>query len=190
MERSRLVSPGSFCWNPGCPDYGKIDHGNIIKFGRTKKGTQRYRCKTWQDLCRNQRHCVLWSPSSPRDHSGVPGLVGRAQQSGRHSPNQGRQPSTLNRLKPCYWPITSSPVPNWMPCGHMPVIREEGGIRRKMVETWGQVPGYGGWGRPKRKQAQPDWHYLQVVKHRSGNRLGGHGQSSLRRPGRGAGPVE
>ncbi len=46
MGHSRLVSPGSFCWNPDCPDYGKVGHGNIIKFGRTKKGTQRYRCKT------------------------------------------------------------------------------------------------------------------------------------------------
>ncbi|RKY58098.1 MAG: hypothetical protein DRP95_06290 [Candidatus Latescibacterota bacterium] len=46
MDKHRLVSPSSFCWNPDCPDYGKIDHGNIIKFGRTKKGTQRYRCKT------------------------------------------------------------------------------------------------------------------------------------------------
>ena len=46
MEHSRLVWPGSFCWNQDCPDYGKVDHGNIVKFGRTKKGTQRYRCKT------------------------------------------------------------------------------------------------------------------------------------------------
>ena len=46
MAHSQLVSPGSFCWNSDCPDYGKVDHGNIVKFGRTKKGTQRYRCKT------------------------------------------------------------------------------------------------------------------------------------------------
>ena len=46
MERTRLVSPGSFCWNQECSDYGKVGLGNIVKFGRTKKGTQRYRCKT------------------------------------------------------------------------------------------------------------------------------------------------
>ena len=46
MEHTRLVSPGSFCWHQECPDYGKVDHGNIVKFGRAKKGTQRYRCKT------------------------------------------------------------------------------------------------------------------------------------------------
>lgn len=47
MEHARLVSPASFCWNQDCPDYGKVDHDNIVKFGRTKKGTQRYRCKTY-----------------------------------------------------------------------------------------------------------------------------------------------
>ncbi len=50
----------------------------------------------------------------------------------------------------------------------------KGGYRDALVETWGQVPEYGGQGRPPtRKQAQPDWHYLQVIKHRSGYRLTG-----------------
>ena len=44
----RLVPPSSFCWNKECCDYGKVDYGNIIKFGFTGKGTQRYRCKTCQ----------------------------------------------------------------------------------------------------------------------------------------------
>ena len=46
MEHPRLTSGGSFCWNRDCPDYGQVDHGNIIKFGRTKRGTQRYQCTT------------------------------------------------------------------------------------------------------------------------------------------------
>lgn len=41
-----LVPPSSFCWNQECTDYGKVNYGNIIKFGRTAKGTQRYCCKT------------------------------------------------------------------------------------------------------------------------------------------------
>ena len=41
-----------------------------------------------------------------------------------------------------------------------------------MVETWGQVPDYRGRGRPPtRKQPGADWHYLQVVKERSGSQL-------------------
>jgi len=50
----------------------------------------------------------------------------------------------------------------------------KGGYRDALVETWGQAPHYGGRGRPPtRKHAQPDWHYLQVIKHRSGHRLSG-----------------
>lgn len=50
----------------------------------------------------------------------------------------------------------------------------QGSYREWMVETWGRVPDYSGRGRPPtRKHPQPDWHYLQVVKHRSGNRLTG-----------------
>jgi hypothetical protein len=48
----------------------------------------------------------------------------------------------------------------------------KGGYREALVATWGQVPDYCGQGRPPtRKQPQPDWHYLQVIKHRSGYRL-------------------
>nr|BAL56765.1 hypothetical conserved protein [uncultured prokaryote] len=50
----------------------------------------------------------------------------------------------------------------------------KGSYREAMVGTWGQVPAYGGRGRPpERKRAQPDWHYLQVIKHCSGGRLMG-----------------
>jgi len=49
-----------------------------------------------------------------------------------------------------------------------------GSYREAMVENWGQAPAYSGRGRPPtRKQAPPDWRYLQIVKCRSGNRLAG-----------------
>jgi hypothetical protein len=48
----------------------------------------------------------------------------------------------------------------------------KGSYREAMLETWGQVPEYRGRGRaPTQKQPGPDWHYLQVVKERSGSRL-------------------
>jgi len=62
MDKHRLVSPSSFCWNPDCPDYG-----NITKFG------------------------ILRSPSLPKGHLGMFSLVGRAQQPGCHSPSQRYQ---------------------------------------------------------------------------------------------------
>jgi transposase-like protein len=45
-----LAKPGDFCPNATCADYGKRHDGpapqTIIKTGRTKKGVQRYQCKT------------------------------------------------------------------------------------------------------------------------------------------------
>ncbi len=46
MEQTTLVHPSAFCWNPSCADYGKVDQGNIRRFGRTQAGTQRYQCRT------------------------------------------------------------------------------------------------------------------------------------------------
>jgi len=45
MKTDRLALAGSFCWNRNCPGYGKVDHGNIVRYGRTGKGTQRLKCK-------------------------------------------------------------------------------------------------------------------------------------------------
>jgi hypothetical protein len=48
----------------------------------------------------------------------------------------------------------------------------KGSYREAMLSTWGQVPEYRGRGRPPtHKQPGPDWHYLQVIKERSGSRL-------------------
>ena len=48
----------------------------------------------------------------------------------------------------------------------------KGGYREALLARWGQVPEYARRGRPaSRKQAHPDWHYLQVIKHGSGHRL-------------------
>jgi len=50
----------------------------------------------------------------------------------------------------------------------------KGDYREALVETWGQIPQYSGVGRPPtRKQPQPDWQYLQVIKTRSRSRLTG-----------------
>ena len=46
----QFAKTGDFCPNEACPDYGKLQDDqrqrNIIKFGKTRKGVQRYRCKT------------------------------------------------------------------------------------------------------------------------------------------------
>ena len=46
---SQLTQVGDFCPNEICSDYGKCQNErqqNIIKFGQSKAGRQRYRCKS------------------------------------------------------------------------------------------------------------------------------------------------
>jgi transposase-like protein len=45
----KFAQTGDFCPNEACRDYGKLQadrQRNIIKFGKTRAGVQRYRCKT------------------------------------------------------------------------------------------------------------------------------------------------
>ncbi len=37
---------GDFCPYEDCPDFGKTDQGNLIRFGKTRQGKQRFQCKT------------------------------------------------------------------------------------------------------------------------------------------------
>jgi serine/threonine protein kinase len=58
FERRDLAGPThieSACENSQCPDYGKAGNGNIRKFGKTRRGVQRWQCKTCQ---------TTWSSSS------------------------------------------------------------------------------------------------------------------------------
>jgi len=48
----------------------------------------------------------------------------------------------------------------------------KGDYRTALLDTCGQLPPYQGRGRPPRcKQPQPEWHSVQVVKEREGNRV-------------------
>ena len=45
----KFAKPGDFCPNEACPDHGKLQseqQQNIYKFGKTRKGVQRYHCRT------------------------------------------------------------------------------------------------------------------------------------------------
>lgn len=44
MNTTKVTSVGNFCPNQDCAQYGEIASGNIIKYGRSNQGRQRYRC--------------------------------------------------------------------------------------------------------------------------------------------------
>lgn len=67
MAQTQLVLPRSFCWNESCPDYGKIDHGNIRRFGHTAKGTQRYQCKTCEKTFVETKGTVFYGRHHSQD---------------------------------------------------------------------------------------------------------------------------
>lgn len=56
---SELVAVGSFCPNENCPDYGKVDAGNIIRYGKSSEGRQRFQCKTCRKTF-NERNGTLF----------------------------------------------------------------------------------------------------------------------------------
>jgi len=43
---SELVRVGSFCPNEQCKDHGKVAAGNIIRYGKSSEGRQRFQCKS------------------------------------------------------------------------------------------------------------------------------------------------
>jgi transposase-like protein len=40
-----LAQAGTFCPNKGCSQYGKVGAGNILKYGKSPQGRQRYQCR-------------------------------------------------------------------------------------------------------------------------------------------------
>ena len=67
MDTSMLVSPSSFCWNPRCSDYGKVNVGTIRKFGRTLAGIQRYQCKVCRQTFVETIGTVFYNRHRPQE---------------------------------------------------------------------------------------------------------------------------
>ena len=59
LKTEQLVSPSSFCWNPDCSDYRHVNAGNLRKFGLTRKGRQRWQCKTCESVVAETRGTVF-----------------------------------------------------------------------------------------------------------------------------------
>jgi transposase-like protein len=67
---SKLIQPGDFCPNPDCADYGKPQPAtarNIIKFGRTRNGQQRYQCRTCRQTFTATKGPLFYRRQTPAD---------------------------------------------------------------------------------------------------------------------------
>jgi transposase-like protein len=67
---SKFAHVGDFCPNKACPDYGKLQSGrqhNIIKFGKTKAGRQRFKCNTCGDTFTETKGTIFYRRRTPED---------------------------------------------------------------------------------------------------------------------------
>ena len=67
---SKFAQVGDFCPNKICADYGKLQsesQQNIIKFGKTDAGRQRFKCKTCGDTFTETKGTVFYRRHTPED---------------------------------------------------------------------------------------------------------------------------
>ena len=53
------MPPRAFCWNEQCADYGRVEAHNLRKFGTTRKGRQRWQCKTCHKVCAETKGTIF-----------------------------------------------------------------------------------------------------------------------------------
>ena len=58
---SKLVTVGSFCPNKQCSDYGETACGNIIRYGKTTEGRQRFQCKTCKQTFNERKGTLFYN---------------------------------------------------------------------------------------------------------------------------------
>lgn len=65
---SKYAQVGDFCPNEVCPDYGELQSDqkhNIIKFGKTKAGRQRYQCNTCHQTFTETKGTLFYRRRTP-----------------------------------------------------------------------------------------------------------------------------
>ena len=67
---TKLAQVGDFCPNEVCPDYGKLQSDrqlNVIKFGTTQAGRQRYQCKRCGETFTETKGTLFYRRRTPDD---------------------------------------------------------------------------------------------------------------------------
>lgn len=67
---SKYAQVGDFCPNTGCDDHGKQQderQKNIIKFGKTKAGRQRFKCKSCGETFTETKGTMFYRRRTPAD---------------------------------------------------------------------------------------------------------------------------
>ncbi len=62
---SEFTQVGDFCPKPDCSEYGELDKRNIIKFGKTQAGRQRYRCHSCEGTFTETKGTIFYRKRTP-----------------------------------------------------------------------------------------------------------------------------
>ncbi len=66
MGKLEMITANKFCDNKKCPDYGQTSNDNIIGFGHSPNGVQRYRCKTCEVTFTETKGTIFYGCHAPR----------------------------------------------------------------------------------------------------------------------------
>ena len=59
-KQGMLAQAGTFCPNKDCSQYGKVEAGNIIKYGKSQQGRQRYECRMCKKVFNERMGTVFY----------------------------------------------------------------------------------------------------------------------------------
>jgi transposase-like protein len=66
MPKLEIITANKFCDNKKCPDYRQTNNDNIIGFGHSPNGVQRYRCKTCEVTFTETKGTIFYGRHTPR----------------------------------------------------------------------------------------------------------------------------
>ena len=66
MAKQEVITADKFCDNKECPDYGQTNNDNIIGFGHSPNGVQRYRYKTCDMTFTETKGTVFYGRHTPK----------------------------------------------------------------------------------------------------------------------------
>ncbi len=66
MRKLEKITAKKFCNNKECSDYGQTNNDNIIGFGHSPNGTQRYKCKTCEGTFTETKGTIFYGRHTPR----------------------------------------------------------------------------------------------------------------------------
>jgi len=64
-QEKRLAPAGTFCPKEECRHHAKVEAGNLIKFGKSKRGVQRYHCKSCKTTFTATRGTLFYRKRTP-----------------------------------------------------------------------------------------------------------------------------